>query len=392
MSSGKPTLDPLFDAGRLHSLMDAAGLDAIAAHSSRNFYYLSGFPTLDYAIEPEARCWVVLPRDPAIPATVTVPASERLTVLDVPIWPLHRIYCGRFYVHNGPDLGGTTAASTWDGLVAAIRESGLTNKRVGFELELLPVSVHAELAATFPRMQILDASPVLRRARMIKTPEEIRRLRHANQVTERAINAAVARLRPGMTEAALGRLIATGIVEQGCDVLYIQVATGAAAGLGMATERVINKGDVVRMDIAAIYQGYDSDLGRGCVVGQPSAVQRDLYRAAYGALQAGIAAVQVGAPAEAVFTASMAAWVAAGHSYVQRHHVGHSLGLQAHEYPSLRPGSLEPFAPNMVLAVEAPLYAYNVGGFAPEDVLVVGAQGNELFTRAPAELPVAGES
>lgn len=223
---------------------------------------------------------------------------------------------------------------------------------------------------------------------MVKTPEEIRRIRVACEATERAIDAAVPRVRPGMTERDVAQLIATEMVARGVEVLYVQVASPAVAGLGGPSDRVIEKGDVVRTDVAAAYMGYHSDLGRGFAVGSATDGQKEYYRIAREALQAGIDAVRVGSPAEAVFSAAMSAWERSGHPEVRRHHVGHGLGLQAHEGPMLKPGIRTPIRPNMVLAVEVPCYIFEQGGFAPEDNLVVRAEGLEVLTQAPLELPV----
>ena len=379
---------PLFELGKLASAMDDVGVSAIVAHSRRNFFYLSGFTSLDYSIEAEAANYVIVPRDPGHPAIVTIPASEALSLQDEPIWVPRKIICGNFYIKDLPPGVESRAPDTWDGLVLGLREAGLDSGRVGFELEQLSVASHQRLRDALPKLELVDVSPVLRRLRMTKTSEEIRRVRVACAATEDAIDSAIARVRPGATEREIACLISEGMISRGVDVLYAQVSTGAAAGLGGPSDRVVRSGDVVRTDVAGVYKGYHSDLGRGFAIDRATPVQRGYYRVAYEALQGGIAAVRIGAPVDVVFPAAMSAWARAGHPEVKRHHVGHGIGLQAHESPMVRPGSTQIIEAGMVLAIEVPCYVYNVGGFAPEDNLVVGVTGLEVLTQAPSEMPI----
>ena len=381
---------PLFDVARLESAMQEAEIDALAAHSRRHFYYLSSFLSLDYVIDARSKSFIVLPRDVISSAVTTIPTWEAMSLHSTPIWVPDKVFAGQFYVKDGPSLEGPQEASTWDALVRALSSRGLGDACVAFELDQLSVATYDRLRATFPDMRIVDASPLLHRVRMLKTPEEVRRIRVACEITEEATDEAVLNMRPGMTEKTLAEAIGAGIVSRGAEVLYIQVATGQAAGLHLPTDREIKKGDIIRTDIAAVVKGYNSDLGRSYVVGPPTEEQAEIYAIAYQALQAGIEAVRPGVPGKKIFEASMAAWADAGYTHVRRHHVGHGIGLEAHEEPVLRPTTETPIEPGMVLAIEVPYYVYQLGGFAPEDILVVEDDGNTLFSHAPAELPVVG--
>ncbi|HUY24654.1 MAG TPA: Xaa-Pro peptidase family protein [Candidatus Saccharimonadales bacterium] len=378
----------LFNPDRLDAAMDSAGLDGVVAHSKRNFFYLSGFPSLDYLIDAESASYVLVPRDPARQAAVTIGMSERMGLEDYSLWIPDPILVGRFYIKHGPTAEFDTAGSSWEGMLLAIRRAGLEQARLGLELEQLPVGLHRRLREELPGLQVADCSKLLREVRMVKTPEEVWRIRVACEATEEAIKEARARVRPGQTEREVAQRIAAAMVERGVEVLYVQVATPAVAGLGGPSDRVIEKGDVIRTDVAAVYQGYHSDLGRGFAVGSATDEQFHYYEVAHQALRAGVDAVRPGVPAEAIFNSAMRVWKESGHPEVQRHHVGHGLGLQAHESPMLRPGVSTGLEEGMVLAVEVPCYYYGKGGFAPEDNLVVTTDGSALFTTAESHLPV----
>ena len=382
---------PLLDLDRARALMRDHGLDAIVGHSLRNAFYLSGFVSFEQLIEPEAEVFAIVPARPDVPAHVTIPMSERLVLEDFPAWAPGRVFYGRYYVKGGPDMG-ESAPDPFTALAQALARCEVTTARVGFELELLPVRLYQRLADIFPRMAIVDASPLLRQLRSCKTSEEISRIRTATRVTEAAIAEAFAQIRVGTTEKAIAAWIAEGILHRGAEPLYVHLGTNGRGALGTCypTDRPVQKGDVIRADASAQYGLYYSDLGRCCVVGEPSAEQRGHYQTMYDAVQAAIGAVRVGRTVSEVFAAAVAVPKAAGYDDFRRHHVGHGIGLQPHEWPVLRPEGTERIAPGMVLAVEVPYYLYGIAGYAPEDNIVVHDREVEVLSHAPAQLPVVG--
>jgi len=382
----RPEPKPLFDTRRLRAAMGKAGLEGIVAHSRPNYFYLTGFQSLDYVIDVSSVNYVVIPAGDDNPPVAIIPRWESMTLHDRPIWIATKEYAGEYYIKDEPILKGTVFVNTWDALVHALASAGLGKAQVGFELDLLPVSTYRRIVSAFPTMEIIDASTLLRSLRMVKTSEEVRRIRRACEISEQATNEAIRGLRPNMTERELAQSIACKVIEQGATVLYVELATGAAAGQHLPTDRRINKGDIIRTDVAAIFEGYNSDIGRTFSVGKPTQEQARIYQVAYQSIQAGLAAIKPGTRAKDIFAECMAVWKEAGFTDVRRHHTGHGIGLEAHEAPAFKPDNETRIEPGMVLAVEAPYYIYPVGGFAPEDILVVGPDGNTQFTHAPAEL------
>jgi Xaa-Pro dipeptidase len=381
---------PLFDRDRLNRAMDEAGLDALVAHSRYNFYYLSGFESLDYVVDPQAANFCVFPRDPSLPATVTIPMSERLNLLDRPIWVPQMILCGRFFIQDGPPVASCVAENSWDGLLMALSALGLARSRIGFELDLMSCGLQTAVRNALPKADIREASELFDTVRRIKTPEEIRRVRIACEHTEEAIVAAIALARHGMSELCFAAHIASGIAERGGEVRFLQIGTRGAAGLGFPGSHAMEDGDVIRIDVSAAYEQYASDLGRSFVLGKPVGRQELLYETAYEALRQGIAAIRPGARASDVFRAAMTVWHDAGFADAQRNHTGHAVGLLPFEQPVLSPDSDILLESGMIFAVEAPLYIYGEGGFAAEDVCLVGDFETSQFTHAPAKLTGAG--
>jgi Xaa-Pro dipeptidase len=388
MDQTKVFAEQLFDAERLRLAMADSDLDALIAHSKRNYFYLSGFASLDYVIEPEAANFAIFAREGSL-AILTIPRSEQMTLLEDPVNAQQILLTGSFHVEGFERADVDRATSPREGLLRALRELKVDRGRIGIESELLPVDTDRWLREQLPHAEIVDASKLLRGLRMVKTPEEVARIRRACEATDAAIAAAIPSVRAGMTEREVARLVARELLDREVDPVYVQVATGAAAGLCGPSDRVLNSGDIVRTDVAATFRGYHSDLGRSFAVGEPTAQQCELYKAAIGALEAGIAAIEDGTPVASVFEAGLAAWHESGYPNVRRHHIGHGVGLQAHEAPMITPDSTATIEAGMVLAVEVPYYVYEIGGFAPEDIVLVQDDGCERFTTAPAELPIA---
>lgn len=381
---------PLFDYGRLQSLMRESEVDALVGHSKRHFYYLSGFHSMEYDIEAHAINFAVITPDSLDNAAVTIPAWEQTTLYTVPSWVPDKVFAGQFYIKNAPPLPGPQVANKWAALEKILGDRDLTAGRVAFELDQLPVDFYNQLRSGFPKMDIVDASPILHRIRLLKTAEEIRRIRHATELTEKAIEDAVAGMTIGMTERELANEIAKNIVLRGARVTYMQLTNGDGAGLLRPTDRPLLEGDVIKADIGATYMGYNSDVGRTYAIGMATDEQREIYKVGAQALEAAIGAVKIGRPASDIYKAAMDTWHEAGYTHIQRHHVGHGIGLEAHEAPLFTPVNDTPIEVDMVLALEVPYYVLGLGGFAPEDILVVTSEGTELLCRAPEELPVIG--
>jgi Xaa-Pro aminopeptidase len=364
----------LVDVDRLRAALADASQDAVVATSERNVHYLATFAGFDYLIEPETTSYAVVPADPGREPELVASMSERLLLRYAPSW-ITRVRCfGTYHIVGAPTYDGAQYATRHDALAGSLSDLGLAAGRVGFELELLPGRDLDELRTRLPQLDVVDASPLLRCLRMQKTSVEISRLRCATEITERAIDDAFAQLRAGMTEQELAHVIASGITARGGHLVYCQVGYNGHGAMGVVypTDRPLARGDLVRVDVSARYQGYHSDLGRNC------------------AMQAAVGAVRPGASAGDVFATAMAVPREMGMPEFQRHHVGHGIGLQAHEAPFLRPNASEIIQPGMVLALEAPFYVYDRFAFSPEDIGVVTPTGFELFSHAPAALPEVG--
>jgi Xaa-Pro aminopeptidase len=148
----------------------------------------------------------------------------------------------------------------------------------------------------------------------------------------------------------------------------------------------------VLFDFGAAFEGYCADLTRMAVVGEPTARQREIYALVLRAHDAAIDAVRPGVTTGQVDAAARQVIEAAGFGPHFFHRVGHGLGLEVHEDPSLDPGSSTVLEPGMVFTIEPGVYLPGWGGVRIEDDVVVEAGGCRVLSSASRELRVVQAS
>jgi Xaa-Pro aminopeptidase len=384
------TQPTLMNLARCRALMREQGLDLLAPSTEAHIYYTAEFPVYEFTFEPETVAFSLIPADPAIEPYLLIPHVNRMSLLQFPTWIPRVGFFGQYSITNAPHVPGFRVDTVYEAFGRALSEMGLTKARVGIEYQRLPAAAYERLKRELPGVEFVDGTDVLLGTREIKSPEEITRLKKAGDAIEKGIAAAYAAAKPGMTELDLDRIIRRTVMEEGCTTNYVQVGTGTRGAFGPVypSETRIQKGDVIRIDASACYQHYVSDICRMAVVGEPTAQMRTIYAAVYEAEMVAIDMVRPGLKVAEMFEAAVRVPPTRGIPEYRRHHIGHGLGLSSHERPFLAPWNQAALQEGMVLCVETPYYLWGVGGFAPEDQLVVTKDGYELMTTPQRELIV----
>lgn len=237
------------------------------------------------------------------------------------------------------------------------------------------------------------AGPVVRELRMRKDAAEIASLRDAGAAIDRVHARVHEWLRPGRTEAEVGADITAAIVEEGhvrADFVIVGSGPNGASPHHDVSDRVINKGDVVVVDIGGpLPAGYNSDSTRTYSVGAPrDADVVETYAVLQRAQAASVAAVQPGVTAEAVDAAARDVITEAGFGEYFIHRTGHGIGLDVHEEPYIIAGNTLPLEPGMAFSVEPGIYQAGRWGARIEDIVIVTADGVESVNNRPHELVV----
>ena len=239
--------------------------------------------------------------------------------------------------------------------------------------------------------------------RAVKEPAEIERIAAACAVADRALAAVLPKLLPGATEAEVAWLLEREMREGGAEALAFDVAAlaGANAALphGNPGARPFQRGEVALFDFGAQVAGYRSDMTRTLFVGAASDLDLALYQRVLDGQRAAIAALQhaVESGASALPSgraADDAARAAMGDvDGVYEHGLGHGIGLQTHESPSLSRGASEaPLPSPTVFSVEPGIYLEERIGIRIEDLVAVDLVGRSLstLTRFPSAPLIVG--
>ncbi len=251
------------------------------------------------------------------------------------------------------------------------------------------------LGEVFSQAEFVDANGLLSAQRAIKTPYELEKLRIANEVAEMGLTAFHRQLKPGMTEAQVGAMVeaeirARGPGHRGARLVRALAEVGAGPVgstkgtlLVPSTDRVIQEGDIVMVELATVVDGYWSDLTHVDVAGEPSDRQREVYNAVLEAQQAAAAQMRPGCAFEDPDRAAREVLEKAGLGEYFVHITGHGVGLRYHEFiPILMPGAQDKLVRGMVSSVEPGVYIEGFGGIRIEDNVAVGEDG-PVFLSTP---------
>jgi Xaa-Pro aminopeptidase len=269
-------------------------------------------------------------------------------------------------------------------LVAAAGGAGLT--RVGFEPENLTWAQHGQIAAALSAEALVPAPGIVAGLRGRKDPEEVVLIARAAAMADQALEALLAALQPGRTERQLAWQFTQAVLEAGAEDVSFPpiVAAGPHAALPHATptDRPLQAGDAVVVDVGCRVEGYCSDITRTVAVGAPPAGFAERYAAVARAQEAGIAALAAGRPVAEMDRAAREVLEEAGLGEQFSHSLGHGVGLEIHEAPTLSRLSAATLEVGNVVTVEPGVYFEGWGGIRIEDLFVIEEAGARKLTAA----------
>ncbi|MFC4857465.1 M24 family metallopeptidase [Actinophytocola glycyrrhizae] len=274
--------------------------------------------------------------------------------------------------------------------VAADRRVG----RAGFESHHVTVDDFDVLAEQAGKTELVRAAGLVEELRIVKDDAEIEALRMACAAADRALADLIEHggLRPGRTEREVARELESRMLDHGAAGPSFDsiVATGANSAVPhhRPTDAELATGDLVKLDFGALVDGYHSDMTRTFVLGAPAQWQRELYDLVAAAQAAGRAALRPGALVADVDAAARGVVVDAGRGDEFLHGLGHGVGLEIHEAPSLAKTGEGRLAAGMAVTVEPGVYLSGKGGVRIEDTLVVRDGDPELLTLTTKQLVV----
>jgi Xaa-Pro aminopeptidase len=262
--------------------------------------------------------------------------------------------------------------------------------RVAFESSGLTFRTHHHL--TDAEVELVPTEDEVERIRWVKSPEEVAFLDEAQSIADDAFDVVVGKLAEGMAEREVAFELDTCMRRSGAEALAFEsiVAFGenAAEPHHNPGGRRLDHGDVVKMDFGCVVGGYHSDMTRTLAFGRLMPELERVYDVVRRAQQAGIDAVRAGATGADVDRAARTVVQDGGYGDRFTHGLGHGVGLEIHEGPSLRAGGEDVLPAGAVVTVEPGVYVPGVGGVRIEDMVEVQGDGSRVIPRSPKDLLV----
>ncbi|WP_409972355.1 M24 family metallopeptidase [Bacillus sp. Bva_UNVM-123] len=262
-------------------------------------------------------------------------------------------------------------------------------KKLGFEQDHLTFSSYKAYEKEIDA-ELVPVSQVIEKLRLIKTDAEIKILKEAAKIADAAFTHIVEFVRPGLTELEVSNELEffmrkAGAASSSFDII---VASGYRSALphGRASEKVIEKGDMVTLDYGAYYNGYISDITRTFAVGNPDEKLKEIYEIVLQAQLRGVSGIKQGLSGKEADALTRDYITEKGYGEYYGHSTGHGIGLEVHEGPSLSSKSEIILESGMVVTCEPGIYIPGLGGVRIEDDLIITKDGNELLTHSTKEL------
>ncbi|MGE7954311.1 M24 family metallopeptidase [Lysinibacillus xylanilyticus] len=260
---------------------------------------------------------------------------------------------------------------------------------VGFEQQHVTYETY-QLMSSKLTATLKPLSNIVENLRMIKTTEEIELIKKAAWVSDEAFKYILTFIKPGVSEIDIANELEFHMRKNGATgaAFDIIVASGHRSALphGVASDKKIEKGDMLTLDFGAYYQGYRSDMTRTIAVGEPPEKLKEVYQIVYDSLQKALSNMKAGITGKEADSYSRDFIKAKGYGKNYGHGSGHGIGLDIHENIFMSTVCENILEENMVLTVEPGIYIPKIGGVRIEDDVIVTKNGVEVITNSPKEL------
>ena len=263
-------------------------------------------------------------------------------------------------------------------------------KNIGFDTLDVPIYLKLKKALKGTRLQ--SHGNLVGELRKVKDKTELNYIRKAAEMTSEGAKTAFETIKPGLREFEVAAEIEYAMRKLGSDGVAFDtiVASGVRSAFphGGCTDKKIQKGDLVVVDVGAKYKYYRADLTRTFVAGKPSAKQKKVYEIVKNAQEKAFKSLKAGAKGNKIDAAARKIIEKEGYGEYFVHSLGHGVGLEVHEMPTLNSESKDVLQSGNVVTVEPGIYIIDFGGIRIEDTVLVGENKAEQLTKASYTLGV----
>ena len=416
----------LVNKERMLRKMEEFNLDVLIASHPENVSYLADFQShLPYMYRfLNVESFALFPRRADIAPALIIGKGDIAWAARYPSWMKEVYTFGNdvYFVHPEGTLSegekrfkamlddhGKHAPTAGEAIVKALKQKGLDKGRIGLDEKNVYPETRDLIVEGLPHAKIMDAFELFRVIRMVKTPDELERIKEAGLLNERAAQSVLNRLAEGVSEEELTQHFLEYTAKEGAVFEFWNTASGTQSSMtimsyGHHHPRAmyrLKKGDMFRYDGGSIYNKYHSDAGGCAVLGTPNSRQKACYRAIEAGMEKAMELLRPGAIPSRLFAETAATVEKAGiKDYTKyAHFCGHGIGIEARDYPIFTkpmkarspflPGTYDlPIEEGMVISIEVPYGELGLGGFQVEYTLLVKKDGCEKLYPHHRELVV----
>lgn len=353
----------------LREKMKKEKLDAIAVISPENVFYSTGSLIIMQKLIRPRLAIALLPIDKD-PVFIVCGIEESLAKAESWIKDI------RSYIEF--------KESPIDYLIDVLREKKLEKANIGLETDYLAIQYFEKLCTSLPHISFSDCGDIFEELRMIKSKEEIELLSYAAKATRKAIDAALLSTKEGDSEKDLANKIRSNLFEMGADeITFLVIGVGKRSSIAhpLPGEFPLTEGEIVRLDVGALWRGYNSDVARTASIGPPNNEQKEIYKTLIEIYRKVIQNMTIGKRFCDPFNLCKKLYESRGFSF-NFPHIGHNMGIGLHEHPMVSPEDKKSLQENMIINLE-PFYRSPDGyGYHVEDLLLIQRDGAKVLTES----------
>ncbi|MBO0479263.1 aminopeptidase P family protein [Vagococcus fluvialis] len=260
---------------------------------------------------------------------------------------------------------------------------------LGFEESFVPFKQYVELEGLL-EVDLIPVSGMVEELREVKDEEEIAIVEKACEIADKAFSHILTYIKPGMTEIQVANELDFYMRSLGASSVSFEtiVASGLRSAMphGVASEKVIEQGDMITIDFGCYYNGYVSDMTRTISLGEPSDKLREIYNVVKEAQQKVLDVAKPGMTGVELDAVARDYIASKGYGEAFGHSTGHGIGLEIHEGPNVSKLAEKAFVPGNIITNEPGIYLPGIGGVRIEDDMLVTENGIKRLTHSEKEL------
>lgn len=381
---------------RIKELLREKGLDGAIVSSPENFHYVTGFGGHQHTVSRQPGFTLAVMRaDDKVPTHLTTMDFEAATFrikaagLNFVVDPYDTWVGLKTWdeiAHGAVVPDKTAMESSMDKLVQFMKACDLANKKVGIELDYLPVPYYKSLTEKFPEAEFVNISDLFVYARSVKQPDEIEMFRKLCRIADHGFTEVSKIAKIGVSEREVVQCFREDVIKSGfcAPSSWSMFSTGpSSARLTLPGDGVVKDGDVVKFDagVNAEFDFYTTDTSRAWIIGNGDPALLKLKDRLYEGQRRMIAAAKPGLPINELYHTAYD-YVKEMFPCYRRGHQGHSIsmGPATAEAPYINASETRPLEAGMILAMEVPCYIDGVNGFNIEDMVLITEDGCEVLT------------